>query len=75
MSVCKILNTTGALTVLHFLRNTEIGDFDATLVVDKDVGALDVAVNNVTFVQVVEPFKNLPNKVFHERFFECAVVP
>jgi len=38
---------------LYLLRDAEIGDFDDSLVIDEDVGAFDVAVDDVPFVQVV----------------------
>jgi hypothetical protein len=34
-------------------RNSKIGDFDDSLVIDEDVRALDIPMNDVSLVQVV----------------------
>jgi hypothetical protein len=41
------------LTVGDLLRDTEIGDLDSTLVVHQDVGTLDIAMNDVSSMQVI----------------------
>jgi len=61
-------------TISNFLRDPEIRDLDASLVVNQDVGSLDVSVNDIPLVQVFESYQNLPDKVLDERFFECAIV-
>lgn len=60
-------------TAIDFLGYTEIGDLDAALVVDEDVGALDVAMYDVAFVEVVETLEDLADKVLDEGFLERAV--
>jgi hypothetical protein len=37
----------------YLFRDSEIGDFDDSLVIDEDVGTLDIPMNDVSFVQVV----------------------
>jgi hypothetical protein len=61
-------------TVIHLLGNTEIGDLDTALVVHQDIGALDIAVNDVALMEVVETLENLSDKVPDECLFEGAVV-
>lgn len=63
------------LTVLDFLGYTEVGDLDTALVVDEHVRALDIAVDDIAFVQVVEAKEELPHPVAHKRLLERAVVP
>ena len=53
--------------------DAEVGDFDVALVVDEDVGAFDVAVDDVAAVQVGEPCEDLPDEVSNEGFVELAV--
>ena len=62
-------------TILDFLRDTEIGYLDATFVVDEDVCAFDVSMNDVFLMQISEACQDLPNKVFYEGFFKGAVIP
>jgi hypothetical protein len=63
-----------ALTVPDFLRDAEIGYFDATLVVHENVTALDVSMDDVPLVQIIEALENLTNEILNERFFESSVV-
>ena len=39
-------------TIFDLLRDAEIGNFDATLVVDEDVCAFDVSMNDVFLMQI-----------------------
>ena len=39
-------------TIFNFLRDTEIGNLDAAFVIDEDVCALDVSVNDVFLMQI-----------------------
>ena len=62
------------LTVFHFLRNTKVGDLHATLVVNKDIRALNVAMDNIPFVEVVKAAEDLSHEVLYERLLESTVV-
>ena len=42
------------LTVLDLLRDTEVSDLDATLVIHKHVRALDITVDNIALMKVVQ---------------------
>ena len=53
--------------------DAEIGDFDDAFVVDKDVGALDVAVDNILAVEVGEAREDLADEVADEGFLEGAI--
>ena len=53
--------------------DAEVGDFDVAFVVDEDVGAFDVAVDDVAAVEVGEPGEDLPDEVSDEGFVELAV--
>jgi hypothetical protein len=67
-------NAYARLTVLDLLRDPEIGNLDATLVIDQDVRTLDIPMDNVPLVQVVQAGQDLPDKVLDERFLERAIV-
>lgn len=62
------------LTILDLLRDTKVGNLDATLVIHKHVSALDIAMDDIPGVQVVQALENLANPVTDERFRECTVV-
>lgn len=62
------------LTILDSLRNAKIRDLDPSLVVDENIGALNVAMDNLPLVEVVESSKNLADELAHERLLEGAVV-
>ena len=53
--------------------DAEVGDFDVALVIDEDVGAFDVAVDDVAAMQVGEAREDLPDEVSNEGFVELAV--
>lgn len=38
------------LTVVDFLRNTKVGNFDTALVIDQDICTLDITMDDVPFV-------------------------
>ena len=41
-------------TVLdHLFRDTKVGNLDATLVIDKNVGTFDISVDDISFMEVV----------------------
>lgn len=61
-------------TAVDFFRYTKIGDFDAPLVVDENVGALNVAVDDVSLVEVVEALEDLADKVFDEGFLKGTII-
>ena len=61
-------------TAIDFFRYTEIGDLDPTLIVDENVGALDVAMDYVTFVEIVEALEDLADKVLDEGFLKRTVI-
>jgi hypothetical protein len=62
-------------TVFDLLRDTKVGDLDTALVVYKNVRAFDITMNDVAFMEIVESFQDLSNKVFHEGLFKCTVIP
>lgn len=62
------------LTNVNILRDTEIGDFHASLVIDEYNGAPEVTVNDIALMQVGQSLKNLSDKVPDERLFECTVI-
>jgi hypothetical protein len=55
-------------------RNSKIGDFDDSLVIDEDVGTLDIPMNDISLVQVVESAEDLADKVADQGFFKGAVL-
>jgi hypothetical protein len=63
-----------ALTIVDLLRDSEIGYFDAPLVIDKDVGAFDVPMYDISFMQVIQTFQDLTNEVLYQSFFKCTIV-
>ena len=63
------------LTILNFLRDAEVGDLNAALVVHQHICTLDITVDDVAFVQIVQAKQNLPDPVTHERLFERTIVP
>lgn len=64
----------GSLTVLQLLRDPKVGYLDPSLIIDEDIRAFDVPMDDTPFVHVVEALEDLPQEIAHERFFECAVV-
>ena len=62
-------------TIFHFLGDTEIRYLDSSLVVNKHVGTLDVAVDDISFVQIVQAKQNLSDPVAYKRLFERTVIP
>lgn len=70
-SVCVATSTTSPRTKksrgLYPFRDTEIGDLDAALVVNKDVGALDITMDDITAVEIRETGKDLPHEVLDQR--------
>lgn len=63
-----------SLTVFQLLRDPEIGNLDPSLIVDENIGTLDIPMDDPPFVHVVETLEDLAQEIAHERFFECAVV-
>lgn len=61
-------------TVFDLLRDAEIRNLDVALVVNKDVGALDIAMYNLALVKVVKTREDLPDELGDEGLFEGAVV-
>ena len=61
-------------TIFQFFRDTEVGDFDAALVVHQDVRTLDVTMDDASLVDIVQSLQNLANKVADKRLFEGTVV-
>lgn len=53
------------LTIIDLLRDSEIGYLDAPLVIDKDVGAFDVPMYDISFMQVIQTFQDLTNEVLY----------
>lgn len=62
------------LTALDLLGDSEIRDLDPSLVVDKDVGSLDVSMNDLSVVKVGETLQRLSDERPDERLLERAVV-
>jgi hypothetical protein len=63
-----------ALTSASFLRDAKVGDLDLALVVDEDVCALDITVDDVSRVKVNEALEDLPKEIADERLLEGAIV-
>lgn len=61
-------------TIFDLLRDPEIRYLDTTLVVNKDIRAFDIAMNDVPFVQIVQTGEDLSNEVSDKRFLESAVI-
>lgn len=61
-------------TVLQFLGNTEVGNLDATFVVDQNVRTLDIPMDNAPFMYVVETVQDLSDKVPYKWLLEGTVV-
>ena len=49
------------LSVIHFLRDAEVGDMHTPGLVEKDVAGFDVAMNDVVFVCVLQRVGGLPD--------------
>jgi len=43
---------TTELTIINLFRNSKIGDLDASLVVDEDIGAFDITMNDIAFMEI-----------------------
>lgn len=56
------------------LANAEITDLDTTVVVDEDVGALNIAMDDVLGMQVCQSRKDLSDKVCNQWFTERTIV-
>ena len=56
------------------LGDAKVGDFDATFVVDEDVGTLDVTVDDILRVEVGETGQDLSDEVGDEGLAEWTVV-
>lgn len=50
----------GSLTVLQLLRDPKVGYLDPSLVIDEDIRAFDVPMDDTPFVHVVEALEDLP---------------
>jgi hypothetical protein len=61
-------------TRLDLLGDTEIGDLDTSFVVDEDVGALYVSVDDALLVQVGESLQCLTDEDSDQGLLERAVV-
>lgn len=70
----SILGKKIARTVVNLLRNAEIRYLDATLVIDKNVGAFDVSVYDISFMQITQTSQNLTNEVLHKGFLKRAII-
>jgi hypothetical protein len=64
----------GLLTSFDFLGNTEIGDLDSTFIVDQDICAFDISMNNITIVKICETRKDLLDESLDQGFFECTIL-
>lgn len=53
---------------LHLFGDTEIGNLDPSLIVDQDVGTLDISVNDLTAVKVCETSDDLAYEAPNKRF-------
>ena len=54
-------------------RDTEVGDFDAALVVDKDIGAFDITMDDITAVKIGQAGKDLTHKISDEWLVKLAI--
>lgn len=43
-----------ALTVFDFLRDTKVGDLDATFIINKHICAFDITVDDIALMEIVE---------------------
>lgn len=62
------------LTAFNLLRDTEVGYLDASFIIYKDVGAFDISVDDISFMQIVQALKNLTDKILHELLLEGAII-
>jgi len=62
-------------TIFDLLGNTEIGNLNAALVVDKDIPAFDVSMNDLFLMEIGKPFQDLPNKILDQGFLKGAIIP
>ena len=58
---------------LDLLRDTKIRNLDAALVVNEDVGALDVSMDDIPAVEVGEASNNLSDETADEGFSESSI--
>jgi hypothetical protein len=61
-------------TVFDPFGNAEIQYLDHTLIINKDVSALDIVMNDFLGVEVVEPLKDLTGEVIDKGLLKRAVV-
>jgi len=61
-------------TVIHFLGDTKVGDLNTAFVINEDVCTFNIAVDNISFMKVVQSLKDLMDKVANERLFERAII-
>lgn len=59
---------------MQFLGNAEVGNLDATFVVDENVCTLDIPMDNAPFMYVVETVQDLSDEVPYKWLFEGTVV-
>jgi hypothetical protein len=72
-SIFVVSSTVEDIGDLDFLGYSKIGDLNYAFVVDEDVGAFDVAMDNVTSVEVSEASDDLADERPDERFSEGTV--
>jgi hypothetical protein len=58
---------------LYTLGDTEVRDLDAAFVVHEDIGAFDVAVDDITAVKIGKTAQDLPNEVTDQWFRKLTV--
>ncbi len=73
VSPCSALDPRRQQIVLNLLGDAEIGDLDSSLVVNEDVSALDITMDDITLVEVVETSQGLLDPPLNECFFKGAV--
>jgi len=62
------------LTVIDFFRNSKIRNLDASLVVDEDIGAFDITMDDISLVEIDQTRQRLSHEFLDEAFFKRAII-
>ena len=69
--VCTI---SGQRLHVHFFGDTKVRDLDTTLIIDKDVGSLDIPMDDPSFVKVFKTLEDLTDEILDKGLLECTVI-
>lgn len=64
---------TRCLTHIHLLRDTKVRYFHPTFVVDQNIRAFDITVDDITFMEIAQSLQNLTYEILHQGLFKSAI--